>query len=113
MATKEEHEQNGTAKSAEEPPPFPLTERDKWLLSLSDAEFASHIHTWDGLKKIIGKEVFIFGGIFPIEAQVWPQNCEPIFRIYTFPESNTMITISKKQTPSKNSFASPQISAAT
>ncbi len=59
MSTKENHEQNGTAKAGQEPPPFPLTERDKWLLSISDEEFASHIHTWEGLKKIIGKEAFL------------------------------------------------------
>jgi hypothetical protein len=59
MATKENHEQNGTARAGEESPPFPLTERDKWLLSLSDEDFAPHIHTWDGLKKIIGEKAFI------------------------------------------------------
>ena len=52
----EEHAQNGPAKAVEEPPPFPLTERDKWLLSLSDDEFAPH--TWHGLKYIIGETPF-------------------------------------------------------
>ncbi|KAI0390183.1 hypothetical protein F5Y17DRAFT_82378 [Xylariaceae sp. FL0594] len=32
-------------------PPFPLTEVDKWVLSLTDDEF--HYHDWDELKKII------------------------------------------------------------
>ncbi|KAI8634596.1 hypothetical protein F5Y19DRAFT_118156 [Xylariaceae sp. FL1651] len=33
--------------------PFPLTEVDKWLLSLTDEEF--HYHDWEDLKKIIGE----------------------------------------------------------
>lgn len=32
--------------------PFPLTEVDKWVLSLTDEEF--HYHDWEDLKKIIG-----------------------------------------------------------
>jgi hypothetical protein len=55
MTTQEKLEQNGTAKVEEQPPPFPLTERDKWLLSISDEEFKPHIHTWDNLKHIIGE----------------------------------------------------------
>jgi hypothetical protein len=31
---------------------FPLTEADKWVLSLSDEEF--HCHDWEDLEKIIG-----------------------------------------------------------
>ncbi|KAI0434118.1 hypothetical protein F5Y09DRAFT_5683 [Xylaria sp. FL1042] len=40
--------------SANTPPaeaPFPLTEVDKWVLSLTDEEF--HYHDWEDLKKII------------------------------------------------------------
>jgi hypothetical protein len=33
-------------------PPFPLTEVDKWVLSLTDDEF--HYHDWEDIKKIIG-----------------------------------------------------------
>ncbi|KAI3338965.1 hypothetical protein F4824DRAFT_66184 [Ustulina deusta] len=33
--------------------PFPLTEVDKWVLSLTDDEF--HCHDWEELKKIIGE----------------------------------------------------------
>ncbi|KAI0879607.1 hypothetical protein GGS24DRAFT_438033 [Hypoxylon argillaceum] len=33
--------------------PFPLTEVDKWVLSLTDEEF--HYHDWEDLKKIIGE----------------------------------------------------------
>lgn len=32
--------------------PFPLSEIDKWVLSLTDEEF--HLQTWEDLKKIIG-----------------------------------------------------------
>lgn len=35
-----------------EEPPFPLTEVDKWVLSLTDEEF--NYHDWEDLKKIIG-----------------------------------------------------------
>lgn len=31
--------------------PFPLTEVDKWVLSLTDEEF--HYHDWEDMKKII------------------------------------------------------------
>ncbi|TVY53178.1 N-acetylglucosamine-induced protein [Lachnellula suecica] len=47
MANKEVLEQ----KVDIDPPPFPLTERDKWLLSISDEEFT--FHTWENLKHII------------------------------------------------------------
>lgn len=33
-------------------PPFPLTDVDRWVLSLTDEEF--HYHDWDDMKKIIG-----------------------------------------------------------
>ncbi|KAI1180157.1 hypothetical protein F4777DRAFT_531210 [Nemania sp. FL0916] len=33
--------------------PFPLTETDKWVLSLTDEEF--HYHDWEELRKIIGE----------------------------------------------------------
>ncbi|KAI0128406.1 hypothetical protein BJ170DRAFT_594258 [Xylariales sp. AK1849] len=33
--------------------PFPLTEVDKWILSLTDEEF--HYHDWEDMCKIIGK----------------------------------------------------------
>ncbi|KAI1158726.1 hypothetical protein F5B18DRAFT_68228 [Nemania serpens] len=36
-----------------EEPPFPLTEVDKWVLSLTDEEF--NYHDWEDLKKIIGE----------------------------------------------------------
>lgn len=32
--------------------PFPLTDVDKWVLSLTDDEF--HCHDWEDLRKIIG-----------------------------------------------------------
>ncbi|KAH9884475.1 hypothetical protein F4778DRAFT_774652 [Xylariomycetidae sp. FL2044] len=35
-----------------EDPPFPLTDVDKWVLSLTDDEF--HYHDWEDMKKIIG-----------------------------------------------------------
>lgn len=38
--------------SLEDEPPFPLTEVDKWVLSLTDKEFT--YHDWEDLKKIIG-----------------------------------------------------------
>jgi len=50
MATQEKLDQKD-----KQPPPFPLTERDKWLLSISDEEFKPHIHTWENLKHIIGE----------------------------------------------------------
>ncbi len=34
--------------------PFPLTEVDRWVLSQTDEEF--HLHNWEELKEIIGKE---------------------------------------------------------
>ncbi|GAP89662.1 hypothetical protein SAMD00023353_3500740 [Rosellinia necatrix] len=40
-------------KASLEEPPFPLTEVDKWVLSLTDEEF--HYHDWEDLKKIIGE----------------------------------------------------------
>ncbi|KAI1116969.1 hypothetical protein F5Y14DRAFT_12892 [Nemania sp. NC0429] len=40
------------ASTPPEEPPFPLTEVDKWVLSLTDEEF--HYHDWEDLKKIIG-----------------------------------------------------------
>ncbi|KAK6067307.1 hypothetical protein SCUP234_11682 [Seiridium cupressi] len=33
--------------------PFPLTDVDKWVLSLTDEEF--HYHDWEDMKKIIGE----------------------------------------------------------
>ncbi|KAI1191282.1 hypothetical protein F5B17DRAFT_330513 [Nemania serpens] len=39
--------------SLEDEPPFPLTEVDKWVLSLTDKEFT--YHDWEDLKKIIGE----------------------------------------------------------
>jgi hypothetical protein len=32
--------------------PFPLTDVDKWVLSLTDEEF--HYHDWEEMRKIIG-----------------------------------------------------------
>ncbi|KAK3322584.1 hypothetical protein B0H66DRAFT_574718 [Apodospora peruviana] len=40
-----------TITKLEEDPPFPLTETDKWVLSLTDEEYA--YHTWDELRSII------------------------------------------------------------
>lgn len=37
-------------------PPFPLTDVDKWVLSLTDEEF--HYHDWDDMSKVIGMHVF-------------------------------------------------------
>jgi len=54
MATQEELEQHDKEKLDKQPPPFPLTERDKWLLSISDDEFTPH--SWDNLKQIIGEQ---------------------------------------------------------
>ncbi len=34
--------------------PFPLTDVDRWVLSQTDEEF--HLHDWEELKEIIGKE---------------------------------------------------------
>ena len=39
--------------TAQEEAPFPLTDTDRWVLSLTDEEYA--YHTWDELKTIIGK----------------------------------------------------------
>lgn len=36
-----------------ENPPFPLTEKDKWILSQTDEEY--EYHDWEGLRQIIGK----------------------------------------------------------
>lgn len=36
----------------QEEAPFPLTDTDKWLLSITDEEYP--YHTWDELKRIIG-----------------------------------------------------------
>jgi len=33
--------------------PFPLTDTDRWVLSQKDEDF--HLHDWDELRKIIGK----------------------------------------------------------
>lgn len=52
MATQKELEQQDMEKLGEQPP-FALTERDKWLLSISDDEFTPH--SWDSLKHIIGE----------------------------------------------------------
>ncbi|KAI0408642.1 hypothetical protein F4802DRAFT_357655 [Xylaria palmicola] len=41
------------AKKSQEEAPFPLTEVDKWVLSLTDEEF--HCHDWEELEKIIGE----------------------------------------------------------
>jgi hypothetical protein len=35
-----------------EPPPFELTDVDKWVLSQTDEEF--HLHDWEELRTIIG-----------------------------------------------------------
>jgi hypothetical protein len=45
-------------KAAEEEPPFPLTDIDRWVLSQTDEEF--HLQTWEDLKSIIGKRSFFF-----------------------------------------------------
>lgn len=36
----------------QEEAPFPLTDTDKWVLSLTDEEYS--YHTWDELKRITG-----------------------------------------------------------
>lgn len=38
-----------------EDPPFPLTDVDKWVLSLTDEEF--HYHDWNDMRKIVGMHV--------------------------------------------------------
>jgi hypothetical protein len=43
-------------KELEKEAPFPLTDTDKWVLSQNDEDF--HLHTWDELREIIGKEGF-------------------------------------------------------
>ncbi|KAL7626214.1 hypothetical protein AAE478_002984 [Parahypoxylon ruwenzoriense] len=40
-------------KAASEDAPFPLTDVDKWVLSLTDEEY--HYHDWDDMRKIIGE----------------------------------------------------------
>ncbi|KAI1330456.1 hypothetical protein F5Y16DRAFT_18297 [Xylariaceae sp. FL0255] len=40
-------------KAPLEEAPFPLTDVDKWVLSLTDDEF--HYHDWEDMKKIIGE----------------------------------------------------------
>lgn len=57
MATGVSAGEDKTVKD-EEAPPFHLTERDKWLLSITDEEFTPH--TWDDLKEIIGQTVISF-----------------------------------------------------
>ncbi|KAL2064327.1 hypothetical protein VTL71DRAFT_4821 [Oculimacula yallundae] len=42
---------SGNVGAAEEDHPFPLTDVDRWVLSLTDEEF--HLHDWDELKEII------------------------------------------------------------
>lgn len=42
-----------TGNAAVEESPFPLTETDKYVLSLTDEEY--QYHTWDEVKEIIGK----------------------------------------------------------
>lgn len=37
--------------------PFPLTEVDRWVLSQTDEEF--HLHDWEELQEIVGKEGLI------------------------------------------------------
>jgi hypothetical protein len=37
--------------------PFPLTDVDKWVLSLTDEEF--HYHDWDDMRGIISKSMLI------------------------------------------------------
>lgn len=54
MATEEGAGEDKMVKG-EEAPPFHLTERDKWLLSITDEEFTPH--TWEDLKEIIGKNI--------------------------------------------------------
>jgi hypothetical protein len=39
----------GTVEEA----PFPLTDVDKWVLSLTDEEY--QYHTWDELREIVGR----------------------------------------------------------
>lgn len=40
-------------READDEPPFPLTEIDKWILSQTDEEFKKH--DWHDLKNVIGK----------------------------------------------------------
>ncbi|KAL3425045.1 hypothetical protein PVAG01_04326 [Phlyctema vagabunda] len=42
---------NSAPETLNEEAPFPLTDTDRWILSLTDEEF--HHHTWDELKHII------------------------------------------------------------
>lgn len=47
---------------APEDAPFPLTDVDKWILSLTDEEYK--YHDWEDVKKIIGRIlpiVYLFG----------------------------------------------------
>jgi hypothetical protein len=37
--------------------PFPLTDTDKYVLSLTDEEY--QYHYWDELREIIGKSIYI------------------------------------------------------
>jgi hypothetical protein len=46
-----------SSEKTEEEPPFPLTDIDRWVLSQTDEEF--HLHNWDELREIIGREIFI------------------------------------------------------
>jgi hypothetical protein len=39
--------------SSDEPPPFSLTELDKWILAQTDEDFKKH--DWENLKEVIGK----------------------------------------------------------
>lgn len=53
----------GEAFTTDTPPteeaPFPLTELDRWILQQTDEEFKKH--SWDELKKVIGKYSSIEG----------------------------------------------------
>ncbi|KAI1335100.1 hypothetical protein F5Y15DRAFT_256181 [Xylariaceae sp. FL0016] len=42
-----------TPPASEDDYPFPLTDVDKWILSLTDEEF--HCHDWEDMKQIIGQ----------------------------------------------------------
>jgi hypothetical protein len=44
-----------SGQKLEEEPPFPLTDVDKWVLSQTDEEF--HLHNWDELREIIGRQI--------------------------------------------------------
>lgn len=53
---------DATVKVSPDDAPFPLTDVDKWVLSLTDEEYP--YHDWEEMKQIIGRAIFHHSPIY-------------------------------------------------